>query len=772
MIVTFFLQLIVAIAAVTIFRSRAVAAARIGAAVLALSTVTAFVQGHGETLRWEWGWVPDLALQFTFALDGFAVTMLGLVTGLGALVLWYSSGYFPDHRAFAQFVGLFMGFAAAMSGLVASADLFTMFVFWELTSVTSFLLIGLNDESSKARAAALRALLVTGSGGLCLLAAVALLQIGAGTTNFAELLATRPDGAMVTAAAVLALVGAFTKSAQFPFHFWLPGAMSAPTPVSAYLHSATMVKAGIVLMARLAPSLSHIDTWRWAVVVGGGITMVLGGLRAVRQVDAKLLLAHSTVSQLGFLTILVGLGVPGATYAGLAHLVAHAVFKAGLFMMVGVVDHATGTRRIDELNGLGRQMPLLAIASAVLAGSMAGLVPMFGFVTKEKALVALLDADGPGVAAARVALVAVVAGSVLSAAYSVRLWWGVFGTRGTASPPDVHLHVGSAMGVPIAVVSAATLVGGLAASSVGTLLKAPSLALDPLAQGKLVLWPGVNTALVLSIVILLAGTAIGVKLPLRQLRSLVGFSGERAFDATYDGVLKASKKITAYTQSGSLLTYNMVVMGVVGAVVIGALAVGGFPRSVDLVWASSPLQASVALLGVVFAIGMTVTKQRFVAAILLGGVGYACAAVFALHGAPDLAVTQLLVESLIVVVFLLILTALPRKYGTESGWAPTWLRLVVSAGVGLTMAVFAVAVGSVRTAPSVGESFVDLSVPQGGGKNVVNVILVDFRALDTLGEITVLAVAALGVANLVRMARQRRSSGQGENDERQSVGAR
>ena len=271
----------------------------------------------------------------------------------------------------------------------------------------------------------------------------------------------------------------------------------------------------------------------------------------------------------------------------------------------------------------------------------------------------------------------------------------------------------------------------------------------------------------LSVVILAVGTAVGVRLPLRQMRSMVRFSGERAFDAVYEGVLKGSKKITAYTQSGSLLTYNMVVMGVVGTVVIGALAVGGFPRSVDLVWASSPLQAAVVLLGVIFAVGMAATKQRFVAAILLGGVGYACAALFALHGAPDLAVTQLLVESLIVVVFLLILTALPRKYGSESGWAPTWLRLAVSVGVGLAMAVFAVAVGSVRTAPSVGESFVDLSLPQGGGKNVVNVILVDFRALDTLGEITVLAVAALGVVNLVRMARRRRS-----NVDRETAGSR
>jgi multicomponent Na+:H+ antiporter subunit A len=756
MIVAFLAQLLVAVAAVTFLRSRAVVAARVGSVVLASVAVVSLVEGRGGDRRWETGWVPELGLMFSFHIDGFAVVMLALVAGLGALVLWYSSDYFPDHRAYAQFVALFLGFATAMSGLVASADLFTMFVFWELTSVTSFLLIGLNDESSKARAAALRALLVTGGGGLCLLAAVALLQIGAGTTTFTELVRTQPDGAKVTGAAVLALIGAFTKSAQFPFHFWLPGAMSAPTPVSAYLHSATMVKAGIVLLARLAPALSHIDIWRWAVVMAGGMTMILGGAKAVRQVDAKLLLAHSTVSQLGFLTVLMGLGVPGATYAGVAHLSAHAVFKAGLFMMVGAVDHATGTRRIDELNGLGRQMPLLAGASALLAASMAGLIPLYGFVTKEKALVALLDANEAGLAAGQVALVAVVVGSVLSAAYSVRLWRGVFSTRGGAQPPDVHHHVGVHLGAPIAAVTVLSIAGGVLAGTAGSLLKSPAKSLDPESTGKLVLWPGVNTALVVSLAVLVVGSFVGWRIPLRQLPSLVKFSGERAFDSAYAGTLTAAKKITIYTQSGSLLAYNMVIMAVVGAVVVFAFAMGSVPSTIDLIAAHSPLQAAVAVLGAVFAVGMTVTKQRFVAAILLGGVGYACAALFAIHGAPDLAVTQLLVESLIVVVFLLILTRLPRKYRAEAGWAPRWLRLMLSVGVGIAMAAFAVVVGSSRTSTSVGESFVDLSLPEGGGKNVVNVILVDFRALDTLGEITVLAVAALGVVNLVRMSQRRK----------------
>ena len=347
-----------------------------------------------------------------------------------------------------------------MTGLVMAADLFTMFVFWELTSVCSFLLIGLNDRSAAARTAALRALLVTGAGGLCLLAGVVLLQVAAGTSDFAELASAAPVGSMVTTAACLVLIGAFTKSAQFPFHFWLPGAMAAPTPVSAYLHSATMVKAGIVLMARLAPVFGELDVWRWAVVVCGGTTMLLGGARAMRQTDAKLLLAHSTVSQLGFLTLLVGLGVPGATYAGVAHLVAHAVFKAGLFLGVGVVDHATGTRDIRRLSGLAREMPFVTVCMCAAAASMAGLIPLFGFATKEQALVALLDADAG--AAGTVALVAVVIGAVLSAGYSVRLVRGLFGTkRADAAVEHAHVHhrPGVGLTVPMASFALVSLVG-------------------------------------------------------------------------------------------------------------------------------------------------------------------------------------------------------------------------------------------------------------------------------------------------------------------------
>lgn len=753
---------VIATAALTVLSARPRIGAFAGVAALAATAVVVAIKGIGVDEPWEqrWVWVDELGLVISLRLDAFAVVMVLLVAVLGALVLWYSTGYFDADRTTARFVGLFVAFAAAMTGLVLSADLFSMFIFWELTSVCSFLLIGLNDLSSTARSSALRALLVTSAGGLCLLAGVALFQVFEGTSAFTELAERSPVGTGVTTAAVLVLIGGLTKSAQFPFHFWLPGAMAAPTPVSAYLHSATMVKAGIVLMARMAPIVGDTDVWRWIVVLAGGTTMLIGGARALRQTDAKLLLAHSTVSQLGFLTILVGLGVPGATYAGVAHLVAHAVFKAGLFLSVGAVDHATGTRDISVLSGVGRQLPVVAVVTTLLAASMAGLIPLFGFATKEKALVALLDADDSAGAVGVVALVAVVIGAVLSAAYSVRLVRGLFGSKRGVDATLIEHAPGFTLVVPVVLTAVASLVAGLAAGVVGGWLEAPALSLDSLSSGYLKLWPGVNTALVISVVVLVVGGVIGWRLPIAETRSVTRFSGERVFQFLLDGLIAGSKRVTAVSQSGSLLAYLAIVMGVVVAALVVAF-VGAFgPNGAgsgfsETVLADSVLQAGVALLAVAFAFGVAAVSHRFIAALLMGGVGFACAVLFAMFGAPDLALTQILVETLTIVVFLLVLRQMPRRFDRPSAWAPRWGRVMLSAAVGVSVAVFAVMVSAARTATSAGEVYNDLSLPEAGGKNVVNVILVDFRGVDTMGEITVLAVAALGVANLVRMARRR-----------------
>ena len=614
MLVLVLLHAVVAAVVLSATRLRGTVAAALGIAVFAATAVTAALQGIGSDVpaTQSWDWVPDLGLQLTTRLDGFAVVMVLLVSVIGAIVLAYSASYFEPGPTRVRFTGLFIAFAGAMTGLVAAADLFTMFVFWELTSVCSFLLIGLNDRSASARNAALRALLVTGAGGLCLLAAVILLQVAVGTTDLAELGSRSPAGAMVTTAAVLALTGAFTKSAQFPFHFWLPGAMAAPTPVSAYLHSATMVKAGIVLMARLAPVFGDLAVWRWLVVVCGGTTMVLGGLRAMRQTDAKLLLAHSTVSQLGFLTILVGLGIPGATYAGVAHLVAHAVFKAGLFLGVGAIDHATGTRDIRRFSGLGREMPQLAVMMGLAAASMAGVIPLLGFATKEKALVALLDADAG--AATVVALVAVIGGSVLSTAYSMRLMRGLFATdHRVIDPEHVHHAPGGWLVVPVGLFTVASLLGGLLADAVGGWLQAPARSLDGVEHSSLHLWPGLNLALGISLAIVAVGAVIGWRVPDEVAASPVRVSGEQIFQRLFDGLLTGSKRITVVTQSGSLLAYLAVVMAIVAGVLVAAIVTDPLAGFDELTWSDGWMQLVVAAFAVVFAAAVIDVRERFVA---------------------------------------------------------------------------------------------------------------------------------------------------------------
>lgn len=760
MFLLLFLHFIVATAALTVLQSRPRVSAWLGVGVLGTTAACTLRWGvtSGDVVEQQWQWLNDLGLNVHLRLDAFAVMMVLIVSVLGAFVLAYSAAYFDPDRVTARFTGLFVAFAGVMNGLVLSADLFTMFVFWELTSVFSFLLIGLNSESAKARSAALRALLVTGAGGLCLLAGIALFQVKVGTTSFVELAQKSPTGAVITTASVLVLLGAFTKSAQFPFHFWLPGAMAAPTPVSAYLHSATMVKAGIVLMARMSPIFGNTDVWQWMVVLAGGITMVLGGVRAMRATDAKLLLAHSTVSQLGFLGILAGIGIPGATYAALVHLAAHAVFKAALFLSVGAVDHAVGSRDIRELSGVGRQMPVLATCATLSAASMAGVIPLFGFATKEKALAVLLKAEDSVGFVGNVALGFVVVGAVLSTAYSVRLIYGMFATKKNVAVSHLHHGPGFLLVAPVVVLSVVSVVAGVFAQTAGHLFDAAVTSVSATASGKLALWPGINTALIVSVVVIACGVVVGMRTPLALVAKDFVVTGEKIYQWVIDGILKGSQRTTRYSQSGSLQTYIIVIMSITSATMIFSMAFFDLPVVSDVVLADSWLQFVVVVLAIAFAGVVTFTQQRFVAALVLGGVGFSLAVLFVLYGAPDLALTQILVETIVLVVFLLVLRQLPRAFVQAAQARQRVVHVVIALSVGISVALFAVMVNTSRTAPSVGNEYIDQSLPGGGGKNVVNVILVDFRGVDTLGEITALGVAALGVANLVLMARRRKTN--------------
>ena len=723
------------------------------AATLVWATVQAGSVLDGRPVVEHHSWVGGLGLRLSGRMDAFALLMVLLIAGVGILVCWYSRWYFSPRPDLGRFAGALTAFAGSMLGVVLADNLLVVYVFWELTSVTSYLLIGFEDEKAPARAAALQAFLVTGAGGLAMLAGFVVLGQAAGTYSLSAILADPPSGPTVGPAVGLVLLGAFTKSAQVPFHSWLPAAMAAPTPVSTYLHSATMVKAGVYLVARLAPAFAPIiGFWRPLVVGVGLATMLLGGLRALRQHDLKLLLAYGTVSQLGFMIALFGAGLPGLTFAGVAVLLAHGLFKAALFLVVGIVDHQAHTRDLRHLSGLARRMPFTFVTAAVAAASMAGLPPLFGFVAKEAAYEAALG--GPGVWS--VVLGGFVAGSVLTVAYGARFLWGGFaGQPGSAAgkvdPPA------PAFLAPAAVLALLTVGAGLGPGVVAGLVAGATSALDhSAAPGGLSLWHGANPALGLSVVTVAAGAVVFRAMPV--LERLGGRlerlpSATAVYQATLTGLLRTADRVTGVLQSGSLPAYLAVILTTAVVLPGFALAAGArLPVPADR--AGSPLEAAVGALVLGSAVGTATARRRFAAVLFLGGVGFGMAVLFLLRGAPDLALTQLLVETLAVVIFVLVLRHLPTHFEPVHWPLQQAARLAVASGVGVFVAVFSLVAAGARHAEPVSRAYLDLALPEAGGRNVVNVILVDFRAFDTLGEITVLAVAAMGIASLVRAGRR------------------
>ena len=713
----------------------------------------------GRPVRSTNAWVPGLDLTLDLRLDALALLMVALVSGVGTLVFLYCARYFSARQdGVGRFAAVLVAFAGSMLGLVLADGLLLLYVFWELTSVTSFLLIGFDDEQAASRRAAVQALLVTTLGGLVMLAGFLLLGQAAGTTSITALLADPPEGGVVPVALVCVLVGAFTKSAQAPFHPWLPSAMAAPTPVSAYLHAAAMVKAGVYLVALFAPAFAaEVGVWRPLVLTVGLATMVLGGWRALRQTDLKRLLAFGTVSQLGFLFVLFGAGTREAALAGAALLLAHGLFKAALFLTVGVVDHSTGTRDLRALSGLGRRMPVLAVAATAAAASMAAVPPLLGFVAKEAAYESLLH-GGP---VDLLVLAGIVVGSVLTGAYSARFVWGAFARKPGSAPaepaPAAPLLVG-----PVVVLGALGLLLGLLPGLLDPLVQAYASAYagDP-APDRLALWHGPSAALLLSVVTL--GGAAGLFVlrdPVRRLQRTVGrvtgrYDADDAYSAAVARVDGLGLRTTAVVQTGSLPVYlgTVLVTLVVlpGTALWTRTAVGADVRLWD-----SPLQAVVGL-GIAAAAVVTARSQRrFTAVLYLGAVGYGIAVLFVLQGGPDLALTQFLVETLMLVLFVFVLRRLPATFTPHRLRLSQAVRFLVALGVGAFVTTAVLVSGQARTAPPASQAYLDRSYAEGGGSNVVNVILVDFRGLDTLGEITVLAVAALGVTSLVLAGRARR----------------
>ena len=707
-------------------------------------------------------WVPSLGLSIDLRLDGFSLLFVLLVAGIGTLVQVYAFQYFPkDREGVHRLAGLLLVFTAAMLGLVTSANLLMLFVAWELTSITSYLLIGWTDKDPKARASALQALLTTGLGGIAMLGGFVLIGQAAGTYDLASLAARPPTGKAVEVGLVLVLLGAFTKSAQFPFSAWLPGAMVAPTPVSAFLHSATMVKAGVYLIARFAPIFAAQGIWRPLVLTVGLLTMLTGGWHALHQYDLKRILAYGTVSQLGFMVVLFGAGVPEATAAGVIVLLAHALFKAGLFLVVGVIDHQAHTRDIRHLGRYGPGWGGPMVIAVICGASMAGIPPLLGFIGKEAAYESFVDS---GLAGGQIVLLGLVLGSVLTFAYTARLLLGAFRpgmpTEGLAADPATAIDPppapSLAFWLPAALLGGLTVLFGLVPGLVSHLVEVAAHSLDPLIEGKhLTLWHGFNTALVLSGITILLGaglTVAGPALARLQRRVPASMAGERSYLGAIRWLNVVANRTTGTVQSGSLPVY-------IGVILLTAVLVPGYallraplPALPPLV--SGPGDWAAAALMIVGGIAAVVVRHRMAAVLCLGAVGYGMALVFALQGAPDLALTQVCVDTIGAVIFVLVLRHLPGWFDDQ----PTSLvrigRIIVSASVGVFVFAFLLIAGDVRVDPTISTEFIERAYTEGGGRNVVNVVLVDIRGFDTMGEITVLAVAAMGVYALARLSRR------------------
>lgn len=733
-----------------------------GGFVWVLRHILAGTFADGQSIRAHYRWLPHFHLDLDFRLDSLSALFSLIILGIGALVLLYCWGYFDSnpHRL-SLFGGQMVAFATAMYGLVTSNSFLLMYIFWEITSVLSFLLVGYYGERASSRRSAGQALMITALGGLIMLVGIILLGRQTGVWYLSDIptYTTWEHTPRIGAAVALILCGAISKSAIAPAHFWLPGAMAAPTPVSAYLHSAAMVKAGIYLVARLAPDFHVVATWYLVLIPLGVFTMLLGGWMALKQRDLKLILAYGTVSQLGFLTAVMAIGSPEALQAGLALTFAHSLFKATLFMIVGAIDHTTGTRDITDLAGLGRAQPLVAGTAALAAASMAGIPLLFGFIAKETALDAVLHETlligMPG----QLTLVGLVVGSILTMAYSLFFLYGAFASKGQEEPSEAvrTMHgIGPLLWGPPLLLTAITLVLGIWPAPLSQAIALHLHSVAPGAHvGDLALWHGLSIPLVLSAVIIAGGSIIFWQRNfLRRFHfDVPGLgSADAAYDRTLDFLRNISLRMTASTQRGSLSINLGIIFAVLTLLPTAALLMGQRPDVRMELW-DTPWQAIPSFTIIVVSIGAAVCKNRLSGVILVGVTGYCMAILFALHGAPDLALTQTLVETIVMVVFMLVL----RKLPTETHWNSTpkknRLRAWLSIAVGLAVTTVGLHAMNARTADPVSLPIPELAKEEGHGNNAVNVLLVDIRSWDTFGEVTVLVIAAIGVASLIYRGR-------------------
>ncbi|OEF07630.1 putative monovalent cation/H+ antiporter subunit A [Vibrio genomosp. F10] len=698
-------------------------------------------------------WVPLLGISLNFWLDGLSLLFALLISGIGFFVIIYTGSYLAHKADQRKLLMYLMAFMAAMLGVVLSSNLMAMFVFWELTSITSYMLIGYYHEKESSRKSALQGLMVTVGGGLALLAGIIMLGLIAGTYEVREILAqgtSLQSHPLFPAMMVLVLLGAFTKSAQFPFHFWLPNAMAAPTPVSSYLHSATMVKAGVYLMARLQPTMAGYEAWTVALTFFGATTMLLGATLAVTSTDLKRILAYSTVMALGTLTMLIGIGTEASLVAAVVFLLGHALYKGALFMAAGTIDHEAGTKDVRELGGLRKAMPYTAAFMSLAALALAGVPPLFGFIGKELMLEGVLSSPW-AVLLIFMTLLTSVFIVVCAGLLVIKPFWG----EKKATPKEVH-EAPMGMRLGFSVLATVGLIFGLMPSLVTPLVSSAvsAISFGQIESVDLALWHGINLPLMISVAALGLGYLLFKKWDTlgpraSTLKPMLEYGPERGYEIFMDNLVTFAKWSTMKLQNGYMENYILTIFITTIALVAYAMFTKvGFHWDIDFSDVTlKDVGISILIIAVITYACMTPLRLGAVAAI--GALGFSMALIYVFFSAPDLAITQVLIETLTVIMLVLVLFRLP-KFQKLSSSDVRWRDCFVAVTFGVMMAVLLLTVTHFAMPDRISSYLIENSYTIAKGRNIVNVILVDYRALDTLGELFVLSLAAIGVTAMLR----------------------
>ena len=735
-------------------------------AVLAILPIVLFIffasyipaVSNGQILYEHVNWVPSLKINFDFRLDGLSLLFSLLITGIGSFIFIYASSYLKGHQYIDRFYGYLCLFMSAMLGIVLSDNILLLFVFWELTSISSFFLIGFNNHNADSRKSAITALSITGLGGFFLMAGLILISQIAGTYSIQELTGSADlirNHELYPLVIGLVFIGAFTKSAQFPFHFWLPGAMKAPTPVSAYLHSATMVKAGIFLLLRFTPILGDTQAWSYTLMIVGGITMVYAALHSLFRTDLKGILAYSTISALGILTFLIGLGTKEALIAASTFIIAHALYKATLFLVAGIIDHETGTRDITKLSGLRKVLLPVFIAGLLAALSSAGLPLSFGFIGKDLIYEATLNAKQN--IALYLTIAAVVTNIGLVAAGFLA---GIKPFTGKLNPAHEKVHLPyKSMWIPPLILALLGFVFGVFPGIVGDAIISPTVNVvyGQLVEMHLKIWHGFNTVLILSLVTLGVGTIIYfINQPnakkLTQLGRLDFIAPETLYTKLSGIIVQLSTWYTNTMHDGFLRSYLLKII-IFAELLLAYELIKGGPIYIDYA-KLSPISVYEAVIVLILtgAVYLTITtSSRLSAVVGTSVIGYAICLIFVYYSAPDLAMTQFSIDTLTVVLFVFVLFNLPSFINFKGDKTAKIRDSIVALAFGTLLSFIAIKVLQVPTDIDISEFYGKYAYTIAKGKNVVNVILVDFRGIDTMFEIVVLSIAALGVYSLIKL---------------------